>query len=43
MKNKVMKKILMIMLSSTILMGSASVTAFHRQMKTQSRLKLRNR
>lgn len=28
MKNKVMKKILMIMLSSTILMGSASVTAF---------------
>ena len=28
MKNKVMKKVLMIMLSSTILMGSASVTAF---------------
>ena len=28
MKNKVMKNILMIMLSSTILMGSASVTAF---------------
>ena len=28
MKNKLMKKILMIMLSSTILMGSASVTAF---------------
>ena len=28
MKNKVMKKILMIMLSSIILMGSASVTAF---------------
>lgn len=28
MKNKVMKKVLMVMLSSTILMGSASVTAF---------------
>ena len=28
MKNKVMKKVLMIMLSATMLMGSASVTAF---------------
>lgn len=28
MKNKVMKKVLMIMLSATMLIGSASVTAF---------------
>ena len=28
MKNKVMKKILMVMLSATMLIGSASVTAF---------------
>ena len=28
MKNKVMKKVLMVMLSATMLIGSASVTAF---------------
>lgn len=43
MKNKVMKKVLMVMLSATMLIGSASVTALHRQMKMQSRPKRQNR
>ena len=43
MKNKVMKKVLMVMLSATMLIGSASVTAFAQANEMQSRPKRQNR